>query len=206
MLLASWCAYTLHYWLCQILFLGIAPASLWNVLKFLGNLLTALFAWDKCALQAALGNLFDAAAGAVELIGDVFIRPITDRIQTYRLRNYVGEEIDKRFADQPELAETIKKNLNINTGVFGYRRTVTLHRMFVDSETRTPQSGDVPNLIFLHESGQINLYELAGFDHSCDIWSKEGWRRSLPRTAKKTFAGGGGGVIETDPPRSRGTT
>jgi hypothetical protein len=172
---------------------------LWNVLKFFGNLFKALFTWDKCALQSAIGNIADAFVGAVELPGDVLFRPITDRIQTYRLRNYVGEEIDKRFADQPDLVETIKNNLNVNTGVFSYRLTVTLHRMFVDSETRTPQSGDVPNLIFLHESG-LNLYELAGFDHSCDIWSKDGWRRSLPRTAKKTFAGGGGDVIDTDPP------
>jgi hypothetical protein len=171
---------------------------LWNVLKFLGNLLKALFTWDKCALQAALGNLFDAAAEALELIGDVLIRPITDRVQTYRLRKHVGEEIDKRFADSPDLAEVIKRNLNVDTGVFGYRLTVALHRMFVDSETRTPQSGDVPNLILLHETGQINLYELAGFDHDCSIFSKDGWRRSLPRTAKKTYAGGGG--IDTDPP------
>ena len=173
---------------------------LWDVLKFLGNLLKALFTWDKCALQAALGNLADAAAVAVELIGNVLIRPITDRIQTYRLRRHVGSEIDKRFSGQPELAEAIKKNLNVDTGVFGYRLTCTVHRMFVDSETRTAQSGNEPNLFFLHDTGQINLYELAGFDHNCDIFSKDGWRRSLPRTARKTFAGGGGGAIETDPP------
>jgi hypothetical protein len=173
---------------------------IWDVLKFLGNLFKALITWDKCALQAAIGNIGDGFAVALELIGNVLIRPITDRIQTYRLRNYVGEEINKRFADRPELAEAIRKNLNVDTGVFGYRLTVTLHRMFVDSETRTPQSGDVPNLVFLHETGQVNLYELAGFDHDCAIFSKDGWRRSHPRTARKTFVGGGGGVIETDPP------
>jgi hypothetical protein len=174
---------------------------LWNVLKFLGNVLKALFTWDKCSLQAAIGNLVDAAAVTLELVGNVLIRPITDRIQTYRLRNHVGEEIDKRFGDQPELAEEIKKNLNVNTGVFGYRLTVTLHRMFVDSETRTPQSGAVPNLFFLHDTGEINLYELAGFDHKCGLSPKgDGWRRSLPRTAQKTFAGGGGQLIDTDPP------
>lgn len=162
---------------------------LWNALKFFVNLFKALFTWDKCALQEAIGNIGDAVIGAVQLIGDVLIRPITDRIQTYRLRNHVGEEIDKRFADQPDLAERIKNNLNVNTGVFGYRLTVTLHRLFVDSETRTPQSGDVPNLIFFHESGQINLFELAGFDHSCAIFSKDGWRRSLPRTEKKDGLG-----------------
>ena len=180
-------------------------SMLWNTLKFLGNLLKALFTWDKCALQAGLGNFGDAFAVGVELMGDVLMRPITDRIQTFRLRRHVGSEIDKRFSDQPELTEAIKTNLNVDTGVFGYRLTCTMYRMFVDSETKTAQSGDVPNLFFLHDphphdTGQINLYELAGFDHSCDIFSKDGWRRSLPRTARKTFAGGGGGAIDTDPP------
>jgi hypothetical protein len=83
--------------------------------------------------------------------------------------------------------------------------TVALHRMYVDSETRTPQSGDIPNLVFLHKHPdpniKVNLFELAGFDHApCDILSKEGWRRSLPRTARKTYAGGGGGLIDSDPP------
>lgn len=176
---------------------------IWNGLKFLGNLFLALVTWDKCGLQAALGNLSDAFIGVVEIIGDVLIRPITDRIQTSRLRRHVGEEIDKRFADQPELAEAIKHNLGVNTGVFGYRLTVPVYRLFVDSETRTPQSGKDSNLIFLHDNG-INLFELAGFDRNCAIFDKEGWRRSLPRTAHKTFAGGGG-LVETDPPEiSRG--
>jgi hypothetical protein len=179
---------------------------LWNTLKFLGNLLKALVTWDKCTLQAAIGNFIDAFVRAAGLLGDVIIRPITDRVQTFRLRRHVGSEIDKRF--QPDLAEAIKKNLNVDSGVFGYRLTVTLHRMFVDSETRTAQSGNLPNLVFLHNNPAflhnnrpINLYELAGFEHEpCDIFSKEGWRRSLPRTAKKTYLGGGGGLIDSDPP------
>jgi hypothetical protein len=85
---------------------------IWNVLKFLGNLFKALITWDKCALQAAIGNIGDAIAVALLLIGNVLIRPITDRIQTYRLRNHIGEEINKRFVDRPELAEAIRKNLN----------------------------------------------------------------------------------------------
>jgi hypothetical protein len=173
---------------------------LWNVLKLLGNLFLALVTWDKCRLQAALGNVADALIGLGEIIGDVLIRPITDRVQTFRLRRHVGKEIDRRFADQPELADAIKQTLNVNTGVFGYRLTVALHRLYVDSQTRTPQSGDVPNLVFLHETGQINLFQLAGFDRDCAIFDKDGWRGSHPRTARKTFAGGGGDLIETDPP------
>jgi hypothetical protein len=178
---------------------------LWNLAKFLGNLVKALVTWDKCTLQEALGNIADAFISFVMGLGSIS-QTIVDPIQTYRLRRYVGEEIDRRFADEPALAEAIKSNVNVANGVFGYRLTVTLHRMFVDSETRTPQSGNRPHLFHLHDTKQINLYELAGFEDGCNIALKdgglsgEGWRRSLPRTALKTYAGGGGGLIESDPP------
>lgn len=175
----------------------------WDALKFIGNLFAALFTWDKCRLQIAIGNLLDVAIGVVTTFGDAFIRPWFDRVQTYRLRQYVSDKIDERFADRPEVAEEVKNKFNVNRGVFGYKMTVDVYRMYVDSETRTPQSGSVPNLIYLHKSNppKINLYELAGFEHTgdCAIFHREGWRRSLPRTGKKTYAGGGGGLIDSDP-------
>lgn len=171
----------------------------WDLLKFLGNLFVALVTWDKCRLQRAIGNLADAVIGAFETIGDVLVRPIIDRIQTYRLRNFVRDAIEERYAGQDDLIDAVKQNVNVDSGVFGYRLTVTIHRMFVDSETRTKQSGDVPNLIYLHEAGLIDLYQLAGFGDGCAIFSKDGWRRSLPRTAQKVWAGGSG-LIDDDPP------
>lgn len=172
---------------------------LWDLLLFLKNLLKALFTWDKCALQEALGNLGDAITRVVQLIGNVVIRPITDRIQTYRLRGYVGEQIEKRFAQQPELIEALKEAFNVNTGVFGYRMTCTIYRMYVDSKTKTERYGEVPHLYALHDAGLINLYELAGFEQSCAIFSEEGWYRPRHQTATFPF-GSGGGIGEPTPP------
>jgi len=175
-------------------------AILWDLLKFLGHLLKALFTWDKCALQESLADLGDAVTRAFELIGDVIIRPVTDRFQTYRLRQYVGHQIDQRYWQQPDLITALKSAFNVDSGVFGYRVTCTVYRMYVDSQTKTERFGDVPNLYALHRDGLINLYQLAGFDQDCAIWSKEGWYRPRHQTATFPFASGGGGFGEPTPP------
>ncbi len=174
---------------------------IWDLLKFLGNLLKALFTWDKCTLQEALANLGDSIVRAVELTGDVIIRPITDRIQTYRLRQYVGHQIDQPYWQQPEVVTALKNAFNVDAGVFGYRVTCTVYRMYVDSQTKTDRFGDVPNLYALHNAGLINLYQLAGFDRYCAIFDiKKGWYHPRPQTATFPFLAGGGGIGEPTPP------
>lgn len=175
-------------------------AIVWDVLKFLWHLLKALFTWDKCALQEAFADFADAFIRAVELIGDVIMRPITDRIQTYRLRRYVGRQIAQRYWQQPDLVTALKEAFSVDAGVFGYRTTCTVYRMFVDSRTKTERFGDVPNLFALHRDGLIDLYQLAGFDQGCAIFSKDGWYRPRHQSAKFPFASGGGGIGEPTPP------
>lgn len=152
-------------------------AILLDALKFLGHLLKALFTWDKCALQEALADLADAVARVYELIGDVLIRPIVDRVQTYRLRRYVKDLIAERFAGRPDAVTRVSARFNVDTGVFGYPLTCTVHRMFVDSQTLTERFGDVPNLFALHDAGLIDLYQLAGFDEQCPIFAFTKWYR-----------------------------
>ena len=126
---------------------------IWDLLQFIGNLILALVTWDKCRLKAAISNLADAFEEAFAMLGDVLIRPIVDRVQTNRLRKFVEEQIDDKYGALSEQSEAIKAKLNVRSGVFGYRLTMTVHRMFLDSETKTPTSGDLPNLIYLHENG-----------------------------------------------------
>jgi len=140
-------------------------------------LLVALITWDKCALQAALAHLGNAVGAALNLIGDVLIRPIIQRIQLYRLSNYVEEQINEKFGSRPEVAEALKERFNVNYGAFGYRLTCRLYRMYVDSATSSPTEPGVANLYTLHRDGLINLYDLAGFDQDCAIFSEKGWYR-----------------------------
>jgi hypothetical protein len=151
-----------------------------DALLFLAELLKALFTWDKCALQKALGHLGNVIIGALTLIGDVLVRPIIQRIQLYRLSNYVEERINERYGSQPDIAEALKERFNVNYGSFGYRLTCRLYRMYVDSSTESPHEAGMPNLFTLHRDKLINLYELAGFDRDCAIFSKEGWYQPRP--------------------------
>lgn len=172
-------------------------AILLDLLKFIGHLLVALFTWDKCALQEALADLADAITRLYELIGNVVIRPIVDRVQTYRLRRYVKHLIAERFFTQPDVVPRLWSRFNVDTGVFGYRLVCTVHRMYVDSQTRTDRFGDVPNLFALHDQGLINLYQLADFDRDCAIFKQAGWYRPRHYAVTEPFIPIGGQL----PPR-----
>lgn len=166
----------------------------WNVLQFFGNLLKAIFTWDKCALQEALAELLDAIAAVLTLIGTVVIRPIIDRVQTYRLRRYVKHQVAQRYVMEPDVIPRLWATFNVDTGVFGYRVTCDLYRMYVDSLTLTDRFGDVPNLFALHDAGLVDLYQLAGFDAGCALFSEAGWYR--PRHLAVTLPEG----EQTTPP------
>jgi hypothetical protein len=165
-----------------------------DLLIGIGLLLAALFTWDKCALQSALGHLGNALGGALTIVGDVLVRPIIQRIQLYRLSNYVEWQIDQRYGSQPKVADALKERFNVNYGSFGYRLTCRLYRMYVDSATESPREPGVANLFALHRDGLINLYELAGFDRDCAIFSKKGWYQPRPQALIFPFVPVGGSV------------
>jgi hypothetical protein len=171
-----------------------------DLLQFLGLLLKSLFTWDKCTLQEAIAELGNAVGGALTLIGDTLIRPIFDRVQSYRLRNYVKGNIAERYANRPEVISALNDLFSVDHGVFGYRLTCTVYRMYVDSRTTTTVYEDVPNLFGLHNSKELDLYALAGFDDGCAFSSGEGWYRPRHQTATYPYAAGGG-FGEPTPPR-----
>jgi hypothetical protein len=174
-------------------------AVIWSVLKLNGHLLKALFTWDKCALQEAVADVVDALVNIFELLGDVIIRPVVDRVQTYRLRRYAKDLIAKRFT-QEDVKRRVWARFNVDTGVFGYRLTCTVHRMFVDSRTLTARFGDVPNLFALHDAGLVDLYQLAGFDEDCALFTKTGWYRPRHQAVAFTVVPAGG-TSQPNPPR-----
>lgn len=73
-------------------------------------------------------------------------------------------------------------------GAFGLRLTGTAHRAVLDSETPSPDDPSVPNLVVLHENGEINLRELCGFDYPQGFWNRKRYK-----TLKKGLVVGGGG-------------
>lgn len=170
-----------------------------DLLQFLWLLVKALFTWDKCTLQEAFAELGNAIGGALTLIGDVLIRPIVDRVQTHRLRGYVKDKIAEKYAGRPDVISALNELFRVDHGVFGYRLTCNVHRMYVDSQTMTAAYADVPNLLGLHNDKKIDLYALAGFTDGCAIFSGDGWYRPRHQTAVYPFASGGG-VGDPTPP------
>jgi hypothetical protein len=66
-------------------------------------------------------------------------------------------------------------------------------RTFIDSETPAPREPGVPNLVVLHEQGEINLRELCGFEFTEGFWNRKRYK-----TLKKgpIVTGGGGGEVD----------
>lgn len=122
---------------------------------------------------------------------------IIDEITAWRLRKYVKELVEEKYGDDPELLQQIKDALRIDFGAFGFRINVSVVRTFIDSETMSVDEPNVPNLVVLHERGDINLRELAGFEFPQGFFNRKRYK-----TLKKGLSVGGGGGGEFDNPIS----
>jgi hypothetical protein len=181
---------------------GAVLSFFYRLFHGLWLLVKSLVTWDKCTLQEALGEFGNMLGGLLLQLGDMIVRPIFDYIQTYRLRNYVRHQIAQRYWMQPDVIPILEDLFNVNSGVFGWRLTCTVKRMFVDSQTMSSLYTGVPNLLGLHNDTNldIDLYELAGFDQDCSVFDEKGWYRPRHQTATFPFATGGGGFGEPTPP------
>lgn len=130
----------------------------------------------------------------IQYLGDT-LDYIIEEYNRGQLRDYVRGLLEKKYSGQ-EL-EDIKKNLRVDHGAFGYRIPMLAIRTFVDSETPSPDEPGVPNLVVLHERGDINLRELCGFDFTEGFWNRKRYK-----TLKKGVVVGGGGGGEFDNPIS----
>ena len=143
---------------------------LYDIGRILWNIIT--LDWDdlKDAWKDLLADLADLGpllikwlrlAIAVGTFGlPYLVGYIRDQINEYRLRNYIREKLDKRYADDPECRDKIKRAIHLDHGPFGLEFDATSVRTFVDS--RTAPDGGPPLLFTLHNSGAIDLYEFTG--------------------------------------------
>jgi hypothetical protein len=120
---------------------------------------------------------------------------IITEIQRGQLKAYVRTKLGFKYSGQE--FQDIIDNLRIDHGAFGYRIPMRAIRTFLDSETPSPDETGVPNLVVLHESGEIDLRELCGFNFTEGFWNRKRYK-----TLKKGLVATGGGGGEIDNPIS----
>jgi hypothetical protein len=178
-----------------------------TVLEFLRDFFTGL--WDVLVgiftldwrrfldgLIQILGSLIDSF---LKLLRVVFLIDTLDfiitEVQQNQLRAYVRMKLGLKYSGQE--FQDIVDNLRIDHGAFGYRIPMRAIRTFIDSEADSPDEPGVPNAVVLHETKQINLRELCGFEFT------EGFaNRKRYKTLKKGPHASGGGGGEVDNPIS----
>jgi len=141
-----------------------------DILRILGNLVTLDWQGVKDAFKDLLADIVDLGplivkwlrfGVAILTFGIPYVLGyIRDQINEYRLRNYIRDKLDERYADDPDCREAIKDAIHLDHGAFGLDFDATSTRTFVDSRAGPP--GGPPTLLALHQSGDIDLYELTG--------------------------------------------
>jgi len=107
------------------------------------------------------------------------------------LRKYVKKLLEEKYSGK--MLDKMKEAIGVNHGAFGFRLNMTSIRTFVDSETpeaeyvvrRSVETEPIvekekepliPNLIRLHENGDINLRDLAGFEFDEGFWHRKRYK------------------------------
>jgi len=126
----------------------------------------------------------------IGFLGDT-IDFIISEINKNELREYVKKLLEEKY--EGENLENIKRALRVDHGVFGMRIKMKAIRTYLDSETLSIEEPNIPNLVKLHESGDINLKELSGFEFNEGVWNRKRYK-----TLKKdnNVSGGGGGEFD----------
>ncbi|MCA9739497.1 MAG: hypothetical protein R3E98_20795 [Gemmatimonadota bacterium] len=141
-----------------------------DVLDVLWQLVTLDWEGLKDALQELVADLVDLGplivrwlhiAVAVLTFGAPYVLGyLRERFDEYRLKNYIREQLEERFGDDPDCLERIKTAIHLDHGPFGLEFQARSVRTFVDS--RSGPDGGPPTLYTLHQSGDIDLYEFSG--------------------------------------------
>ncbi|MBE9168681.1 hypothetical protein IQ238_14590 [Pleurocapsales cyanobacterium LEGE 06147] len=167
--------------------------GLWDIIAgiFTLNWRRILDGLIKIGIGIVLGII---RIGRILLLGDT-IDFIISEINKGRLRRYVRELLENKYSG--EVLEQIKEAIRLERGAFGLRLNATTYRTVLDSETPSPGTPSVPNLVVLHENGDINLRALCGFEFDEGFWNRKRYK-----TLKKGTVIGGGGGGEFDNPIS----
>ena len=167
----------------------------------LWNVIAGIFTLDW---RRILDGLIQIGTGFIDLVATlariVFLGDTLDYIiEEYnrgQLRDYVRKLLEAKYSG--EELQNIKDTLRIDYGAFGYRISMRAIRTFVDSEAPSPDESGVPNLLVLHERGEINLREMCGFEFTEGFWNRKRYK-----TLKKGIVVSGGGGGEFDNPISK---
>lgn len=116
---------------------------------------------------------------------------VWDEYSRGQLRDHVRGLLEAKY--QGETLTELKYMLRVDHGAFGFRTGMLAIRTFLDSETPSPDEPEVPNLVVLHERGDIDLNELCGFEPNDDYFNRKRYK-----TVKigLVVAGGGGGEFD----------
>ncbi len=171
-----------------------------NVFEGLWHVIAGIFTLDWRRILDGLIQIVTAIINTLFILLRVLflldtLDYIITEVQRGQLKNYVRTKLGFKYTGQ-EFQDIIDA-LRIDPGAFGYRIPMRVIRTFLDSETPSSDEHDVPNLVVLHEHGEINLRELCGFEFTEGFWNRKRYK-----TLKKGLHVGGGGGGEIDNPIS----
>ncbi|MFE5189924.1 hypothetical protein [Streptomyces sp. NPDC056628] len=176
-------------WVCWVV------TTLWeyakDVFRGIVNIIAGIFTADwRRILDGLIGILTGFVLTGIQVVRLVLwgelVAFVIDEINDARIRDHVRRELARRYSGRTY--EEIKRAINLDYGPFGLRMTGTVYRTVLDSQTRSPTDPTTPNLVVLHERGEINLHELCGFKPYGYLQ-----RRRYTTLKKEDVIGGGGG-------------
>ncbi len=180
--------------ICTIISLTVM--LLISVTKGLIDVIVGIFTLDWARIVDGFfqifGSIIEWGFGIFRVVtlGDT-IAFIIDEINKGRLRNHVRTLLEEKYSG--DILDEIKDALSVDHGAFGWRTGGRAVRVFVDSHSRVDDASETSDLLALHENGDIDLFELAGFE-----WNSY-WNRSRYYPVHKgTFLTGGGGLLTDD--------
>jgi hypothetical protein len=134
------------------------------IVKDIGGIAADILRLDFAGVLADLGDLgidlLDLVFDVVRLItlGSV-IGGVVDYFERNALRKFVADLINGEFGADKDRHQRVRDFLGLNGGKFGFRLDAVHRRLMIDS-ANIPE--DRRQLWELHESGEIDLYAMAG--------------------------------------------
>ena len=194
-----WVVVTVGRWVtrtvCKIV--SVVVDVIVAVFSGLWNIVVGIFTLDWRRIVDGLLDIGLGIFGGIIGLGRIFL--LCDTFDFARsffdkgaLRNHVRDLLDSRRLTD-ETRDQIAESIGLEHGAFGLRLSATAYRTVLDSETPSPTDPTAPNLVVLHESGQINLRELCGFEYPQGFWNRKRYK-TLKKGAVVT--GGGGGEFD----------
>jgi hypothetical protein len=171
-----------------------------DLLQGVWDILAGIFTLDwRRILDGLLGIVIGFVIGVISVIRVVVLCDTYDYVKgeldTRSLRSHVRGLLEAKY--EGDTLTQIAEHIRLDRGAFGLRLTGTAIRTELDSETPSPTDPSAPNLVVLHESGEINLKELCGFEFPQGFWNRKRYK-----TLKKGDVLGEGPGTEADNPIS----